>query len=600
MRSDPSTPTSASSRAQVHGHEGLDYPFRLQVLLAGALALALIWFMTRIEPALAWMLSGVVVLVAALLVVRYTRRISSARKQGAQVLAALGEATASIPVDLRTRMPLVLVTGDALPTLFNRHEEACFAYVGDGAIWLRVDNPKELARLAIAVKQWRDGRAPDGIVVTVVPARYRDVDLLTQSLRVTRQAAADAARLLGVRAIPGYVATYQRLTTAAAGLAAPRWYGVSSSTRMADARRFEAVIQAAEDEITGAADSRVAATRAAALASIIGWTQRVVFHALTNPRQPAPPLPLFGAGWIDCGPAGSAGSPWSVDVEMQTCVTRGTPRASPAPWPLPQPLIEALPVRHWKSPRIAALAHALAMFACAAAIAFHCAGKSNQALLTRVDADLGRYSMIQPDHDAARRDALRALVNDRDELDRYARTGVPLNLSFGLYRGMRMIPVLNDAIASWQPPPPPPTVVTLDSMSLFDSGEAQLKKGSTRVMVNALEMIEAHPDKRILVAGHTDNVGAPDSNQRLSTARAQSVRDWLVDASGIPATRFAIQGYGDTRPLTHNDTDAGRARNRRVEITLVPDSALPALPDTDAGDISSGAAAPADALHPVN
>ncbi|MCP3715983.1 OmpA family protein [Paraburkholderia sp. CNPSo 3281] len=591
MKSDLPLLTSMPNDAQLRGHEGLDYPFRLQVLLASALALILVWFVARIGPVLAWLLSCAVVFVAMLLVVLYTRRISIARRQGAQILCALGQATAGIPVDLRTRMPLVLVTGDDLPALFNRNEGERFAYVGEGAIWLRVDSPKDLARLAIAVKQWRDGRAPDGVVVSVVPARYTDVDLLTQSLRAARQAVADATRMLGARALPGYVAVYQRLTTETAGLAGPQWHGVSSATRMVDAQRFETVIRAAEDEIMSVPNRNEAATRAAALASLIGWTQRVVLHALTDPRQPAMPLALFGAGWIDCGPAGRAGSPWNVDVEMQTSVVRNTAPASPAPWPLPQPLIEALPVRHWRSPRLVALIHALAMFACAAGIAFCCAGKNNQTLLSRIQADLGRYSNIPADHDAARREALRTLVNDRDELDRYARTGVPLDLSFGLYRGARLIPALNNAIASYQPPPPPPAVLTLDSMSLFDSGKAQLKDGSTRIMVNALEMIKAHPDKRILVAGHTDNVGKPDSNLLLSTARAQAVRNWLVDASGIPATQFAIQGYGDTRPLTENDTDAGRARNRRVEITLVPDAAQPA-PAADTSQTAAPAAAP--------
>lgn len=257
---------------------------------------------------------------------------------------------------------------------------------------------------------------------------------------------------------------------------------------------------------------------------------------------------------------------------MQTHVLRAPAPASPAPWPLPQPLIAAMPQRRWMSPRLAALAHALALFACAAAFALFFSGRNNQTLLTRISADLGRYSMIPAAHDAARHAALQALVADRDELDRYGRAGVPLRLSFGMYRGAQAIPALNDAIASYVPPPPPPAVVTLNSMSLFDSGRAQLKDGSTRVMVDALEMIRAHPDKRILVAGYTDNVGNPQSNLTLSTARAEAVRDWLVEASGIPATQFAIQGYGDTRPIADNDTDAGRAKNRRVEITLVPDA----------------------------
>jgi outer membrane protein OmpA-like peptidoglycan-associated protein len=204
-------------------------------------------------------------------------------------------------------------------------------------------------------------------------------------------------------------------------------------------------------------------------------------------------------------------------------------------------------------------------------VAFWASARNNEALLNRIGADLGRYSMIPSAHDAAKRNALQALVTDRDQLDGYARTGIPLRLSFGMYRGAGLMPALNDAIASYVPPPPPPAVVTLDSMSLFDSGRAQLKPGSTRVMVGALEMIKAHPNKRILVAGYTDNVGNPDSNLRLSTARAEAVRDWLIEVSGIPATQFAIQGYGDTRPIASNDTPGGRARNRRVEITLVPD-----------------------------
>jgi outer membrane protein OmpA-like peptidoglycan-associated protein len=420
---------------------------------------------------------------------------------------------------------------------------------------------------------------------------------------------------LAVASFVSYNAGYQRLTiegsprapqeatmgrgaTAQATLATPQWYGVSSATRLANAQRFEPVIRAAENEVRRAAGDRIAASRAAALASIIGWTQRVVIGALTDRQQPTTPWALYGAGWIDCGPESGRGKPWERDVEMQTQVAPAAVAASPPPWPLPQPLIEAMPRRLWMSPRMAAFAHALALLACAAAVACWCAAKNNEALLTRVGADLGRYSMIPAPHDAAKRDALQALVADRDQLDRYARTGVPLRLSFGMYRGAQLMTALNDAIASYVPPPPPPTVVTLDSLSLFDSGKAQLKPGSTRAMVGALETIKAHSlnppiprspnsprglpsgrgtsfgesDKRILVAGYTDNVGNPDSNLKLSTARAEAVRDWLIDASGIPATQFAIQGYGDTRPIASNASPAGRARNRRVEITLVPDA----------------------------
>ncbi|HWX11210.1 MAG TPA: OmpA family protein [Trinickia sp.] len=663
MKSDLHVLSAASSRTLDHGHEGLGYPFRVMIVFAAALALAVIWLVLPVGRGVAWTLTASIGIVALLLVWWCTRQLSRAREQSVHVLAALGAATADIPVRLRTRMPLVLVTGDGMAALFNRNDEERFTHVGDGAIWLRVDRPQDLPRLAVAVRQWRDGRAPDGIVLSVAPSLHAGADMLTQKLRTVRQAVADAASMLGAR-LPGYVAVYQRLTiegsprapqeatmgrgaTAQATLATPQWYGVSSATRLADAQRFEPVIRAAENEVRRAAGDRIAASRAAALASIIGWTQRVVIGALTDRQQPTTQWALYGAGWIDCGPESGRGKPWERDVEMQTQVAPAAVADSPLPWPLPQPMIEAMPRRLWMSPRMAAFAHALALLACAAAVACWGAAKNNQALLTRVGADLGRYSMIPAPHDAAKRDALQALVGDRDQLDRYARTGVPLRLSFGMYRGAQLMPALNDAIASYVPPPPPPAVVTLDSMSLFDSGKAKLKPGSTRAMVRALEMIKAHSphpaidrrlppgrgtsfgappkgtsfgaspkgtsfgaspkgtsfgaspkgtsfgaspkgtsfgasDKRILVAGYTDNVGNPGSNLKLSTARAEAVRDWLIDASGIPATQFAIQGYGDTRPIASNATPAGRARNRRVEITLVPDASKQ-LPLEDAG-----------------
>jgi outer membrane protein OmpA-like peptidoglycan-associated protein len=642
-----------SNAATVLGNEGLGYPFRTMVVLAAVLALAVLWFIPRLGQTPVLLLTAFIGLLAFALIWLRTRQLISARSQNTRVLAALGTAASEIPVRLRTNMPLVVVTGDGLPAIFDRAGEARFAHIGDGAIWIRAERPRDLPKLSVAVRQWRNGRAPDGFVLSVAPALHSDLDTLTQRLRVMRQAIADASRMLRAR-LPGYLAIYQRVTadgdphgTAAAmidgvggtnsstlskatpnttaesgsqssrfmaGRTDPLWYGASSTTRIlpqgvasgrleeipgdSAAGLFESITKAAEATALSISASNISAsnasalnaealsadvrrassihravTRAAALPLLIDWTRRIVIEALTDDRQPSAPCTLHGVGWVDCGPATGRGKPWERDVESRTAVVPATMPASPLPWPLPQPLIEAMPQQRWVPPRLAALAHALALTACAAAIAFWGAASNNVTLIDRIGADLQRYAKIPAARDTARRDALQALVADRDQLEHYARLGVPLQLSFGMYRGAQLMPALNDAIATYQPPEAPPAVVTLDSMSLFDSGSAQLKQGSTRAMVGALEMIRANPRKRILVAGHTDAAGAPDRNLRLSIARAAAVRDWLIDASGMPATQFAIQGYGDTRPIASNDASEGRSKNRRVEITLVPDTA---------------------------
>ena len=107
----------------------------------------------------------------------------------------------------------------------------------------------------------------------------------------------------------------------------------------------------------------------------------------------------------------------------------------------------------------------------------------------------------------------------------------------------------------------------------FGSGSAQVG-GSFADLLDKLTDVFQKANGEILVAGHTDNVplggGGPyRSNWELSAARATSVVHHYINHSEIPPERLAVQGYGDSRPLVPNDTPENRARNRRVEITLV-------------------------------
>ncbi len=103
---------------------------------------------------------------------------------------------------------------------------------------------------------------------------------------------------------------------------------------------------------------------------------------------------------------------------------------------------------------------------------------------------------------------------------------------------------------------------------LFDTGKSSIKAESTSVMVDIIQILNEYPTSKFTVEGHTDSVGSESLNQKLSEERANSVRDFLID-KGIGADRLTAIGYGEAKPIATNNTRAGRAENRRVEINLI-------------------------------
>ena len=103
---------------------------------------------------------------------------------------------------------------------------------------------------------------------------------------------------------------------------------------------------------------------------------------------------------------------------------------------------------------------------------------------------------------------------------------------------------------------------------LFDTGKSSIKAESTSVMVDIIQILNEYPNAKFTVEGHTDSVGSETTNQKLSEARANSVRDFLID-KGIGADRLTAIGYGESKPIATNNTRAGKAQNRRVEINLI-------------------------------
>jgi chemotaxis protein MotB len=121
------------------------------------------------------------------------------------------------------------------------------------------------------------------------------------------------------------------------------------------------------------------------------------------------------------------------------------------------------------------------------------------------------------------------------------------------------------------------TVNILDRI-MYDSGEADLKPDGQAVLLKIAAFLAQHPELKIHVIGHTDNVpirGAArarfPTNWELSTARALSAVRFLTERAGLDPRRVGAVGYGEFRPVADNSTPEGRARNRRIAITILPD-----------------------------
>ena len=102
----------------------------------------------------------------------------------------------------------------------------------------------------------------------------------------------------------------------------------------------------------------------------------------------------------------------------------------------------------------------------------------------------------------------------------------------------------------------------------FQTDSANLTPSSLSVLDEVTGSLEDWPEIRVEVGGHTDSMGESDYNLRLSSARAEAVRDYLV-GKGVRASRLTVRGYGENRPVDDNSTREGRSRNRRVELIRI-------------------------------
>jgi len=123
-------------------------------------------------------------------------------------------------------------------------------------------------------------------------------------------------------------------------------------------------------------------------------------------------------------------------------------------------------------------------------------------------------------------------------------------------------------------PTPTPTPAPVERKRIvlrgvnFDFNSSEIKPEFDPVLDEAVLILNDYPDLQVLISGHTDSIGSEQYNEALSIRRAESVFRYLVN-KGLNPERFRIEGFGELHPVADNNTEAGRAQNRRVELKVL-------------------------------
>ena len=523
------------------------------VLWGMVLLLVLWWVFVSPSGVLRWAGAAVIVLAVAALLI-YRRRQTWTEMTGDAGLLSLPPET--------YRQPVVLVCGDMSAHLFT---DSPVRQVSEG-LYLHVSDEEQLVaqveRLLTLRPAWASQLA---VAYTVMPGMYRDAAVLAGQLRRFAHSMATVRRRAGVN-VPWL------LWSGLSGSPLPEranspWF-ICTGDEVQVATSTENAMPAQWIAQSGVQERSQRLCYLLKAESLMQWLNLNVLTALNGPEAKCPPLAM-AVGLVTSLPAVD-NNLWQVWITARTGLTTDiADTGTDATLPFPDALLRQLPRQSGFTPLRRACVTMLGITTAAGITMLCLSATANRQLLRHIGDDLHQFYAVPAEEFITKARHLSVLKDDAVMLDGYYREGEPLRLGLGLYPGEQIRPPEQkmEVTASLQA-----QTVRLDSMSLFDVGQARLKDGSTKVLVDALVNIRAKPGWLILVAGYTDATGDEKSNQQLSLRRAEAVRNWMLQTSDIPATCFAVQGLGESQPAATNDTPQGRAVNRRVEISLVPRS----------------------------
>lgn len=533
-------------------------PVALHTLAAVATLLWLLWYFIPTGNVFKGLTTVLILLLAGWYVFKNCRR--------EQPVSDTTVSAADLPL-LDTQGPVVLVCGDRLDALFQGSPLRKTAQ----GWWLRADDVSRLTDVVRNIQtQFPRQVGQLSVMYRCLPDNHQDEAVLRSTLKTLRQQSKQIKSLTGLT-LPVVVS---------AEFSGPE-------TPWIIVRGDKPIVCPANDSPQAFIDWQQTDDNITALPAIsqaFSFIRKTLTDELEKPDRLAPPERAFSVVMRLGTVLPETQSVWADWLYSRTCLqfSRKPGQTDPASLfpdavlPLLAPFASTVQGGH-RTRRLILL-----MWLCALT-ALGISALNNRDLIRQVSTDLQRWNAIPMNHYRPKAESLAALKQDALLLERWQRQGEPLRYSLGYYPGQRLWLALQQAIDTWTPPPAPkpkpvPKIVRLDSMSLFDSGKSVLKQGSTKMLVNSLVGIKAKPGWLIVVSGHTDNTGSVQLNQTLSLQRAEAVRNWMRDTGDVPESCFAVQGYGDSRPIASNDTPDGRAHNRRVEISLVPQADACRLP----------------------
>jgi len=129
-------------------------------------------------------------------------------------------------------------------------------------------------------------------------------------------------------------------------------------------------------------------------------------------------------------------------------------------------------------------------------------------------------------------------------------------------------------------------LVTFDENSgvHFDTEKYNITSTSAELLTKLANILKEYPDTNVLVVGHTDSSGAAAYNMTLSERRANAVTNYFVQSKGLSSSRFTTTWFGEDQPIADNSTIDGRAKNRRVNVAIVPNDKMKADAKKEAGE----------------